>query len=329
MPRNAFAGKRALVAGGLGFIGSHIARRLLGLGAKVTVADALLPHLGGNRFNVQDIRGKTRVVLGDLRNEKTAARVVKGMDFVFNLVGQTSHIDSMKNPFSDLENNCRAQLYLLEACRLHSPETKIIFAGTRQIYGIPSYLPVDEEHPLNPTDVNGIHKVAAEEYHTLYHKVYGLRTCVLRLTNTYGPAMRVKDAKQMFLGLWIRRILSGEEVLVYGDGEQLRDLNYIDDVVDAFLLVAETAKADGRVFNLGDSSPVSLKELAALLVAVNRGGRIRHEPFPEDLKRIDIKNYYGDFRLIARTLGWKPRVDLSDGLKKTLQYYRRHKRHYW
>src|SRR3990172_4591900 len=318
-----FQGAKVLVTGGLGFIGSNLARRLLELGARVTLVDSLVPEYGGNRFNVEDIAESVHVNISDVRDAYSMQNHVREQDFLFNLAGQTSHLDSMQDPFTDLDINCRAQLSILEACRLHNPRVRIVFASTRQLYGRPERLPVDEQHPLRPVDVNGINKLAGELYHILYNNVYDLWACAVRLTNTYGPRMRVKDARQTFVGIWIRLLLEGKPFEVWGGG-QLRDFTYVDDCVEALLLAAARPEARGRVFNLGGCEVVSLKQLAQLLVELNGGGRFVEREFPADRQRIDIGDYYADDALIRSTLGWKPTVPLADGLLRTLAYYREH-----
>ncbi len=316
-----FSGKRVLITGGLGFIGSAIARRLAGV-AEITLVDSLIPEYGGNLANIRGIEERVRVNISDVRYPHSMRYLVQGIDVIFNMAGQTSHMDSMADPYTDLEINVRAQLSILEALRHHNPQARIVFASTRQIYGRPEYVPVDEQHPIRPVDVNGINKNAGEQYHLLYHQVYGIPACVLRLTNTYGPGMRIKDARQTFVGIWIRRILEGEPFEVWG-GEQLRDFNYVDDVVDAFLLAASRPEAVGEIFNLGSDEVVSLKELADLLIAANDGmGSYVVREFPADRKKIDIGSYYSDFSKIAKRLGWRPKVRLAEGLRRTLDYYR-------
>lgn len=320
-------GKKVLITGGVGFIGSHLARRLVGLGAEVTLVDSLIPEYGGNLHNLHDIAGAVRTNISDVRDPHSMRYLVQGVDLVFNLAGQTSHMDSMQDPFTDLDINSRAQLSILEAFRHNNPAARIVFASTRQLYGRPEYLPVDEKHPQRPVDVNGINKIAGESYHLLYHTVYGIPTCALRLTNTYGPGMRIKDARQTFVGVWIRRLLEGQPFEVWG-GKQLRDFNYVDDVVDAFLAAALDPAAWGRVFNLGSSEVVSLAELARLLVEVNGGGDYEVREFPAERKKIDIGDYYTDFSLIQKELRWAPRVGLREGLQRTLDYFRAHGEHY-
>lgn len=323
-----FSNRNVLITGGLGFIGSNLAIRLVELGANVTLIDSLIPEYGGCLFNVDAIKERVHVNISDVRDEHAMKYLVQGQDFLFNLAGQTSHIDSMNNPFPDLEINSRAQLFILEACRQYNAGVKIVFASTRQIYGKPQYLPVDEKHPLQPVDINGIHKLAGEGYHLIYHQVYGLRTVVLRLTNTYGARMRVKDARQTFLGIWIRRIIEKQPLLIYGDGKQLRDFNHVDDVVDAMLLCAASPQADGEIYNLGDEPPISLLDLAKLLIHIH-GGAYELVDFPPERKVIDIGDYYGDFSKIKKHLGWKPRLTLQAGLEMTLAYYSQNSRHYW
>jgi UDP-glucose 4-epimerase len=322
-----FAGKRVLITGGLGFIGSTLARRLIDLGASVVLVDSLIPEYGGNLFNIHGVDARVRVNISDVRDEHSMKYLVQDQDFLFNLAGQTSHLDSMQDPLTDLEINCRAQLSILETCRKHNPRIKIVFASTRQIYGKPDYLPVDEKHLLRPVDVNGINKMAGEWYHILYNNVYNIRSCALRLTNTYGPRMRVKDARQTFLGVWIRLLLEGKAFEVW-EGEQLRDFTYVDDAVEALLSAAAREEANGQVYNLGGDCTISLKALASLLVEVNGGGGFALRAFPEDRKRIDIGDYYADDQRIRKMLGWSPRVPLREGLVKTLAYYRAHLTHY-
>jgi UDP-glucose 4-epimerase len=324
-----FRGANVLITGGLGFIGANLAHRLADQGARVTLVDSLIPIYGGNLRNIAGIEDRVRVNIADVRDEYSMDYLVQGQDLLFNLAGQTSHLDSMSDPYTDLEINCRAQLSILEACRKHNPKLKLVYASTRQIYGKPDYLPVDERHLLHPVDVNGINKMAGEWYHILYNNVYGIRACALRLTNTYGPRMRVKDARQTFLGIWIKQLIDGQPIKVFGDGTQIRDFNYVDDVVDALLLAAADPAADGQIFNLGSDETINLRDLAALMVEINGAGSYQLVPFPPDRKAIDIGDYYADYRLIQGRLGWRPRVPLRDGLARTLAFYREEREFYW
>ncbi len=326
---SSFAGRRVLITGGLGFIGSSLAHELVQAGADVVLVDSLVPEYGGNPENIRGIEDRVRVNVSDVRDEHSLRRLVEGQEFLFNLAGQTSHLDSMTDPFTDLEINSRAQLAILEACRHHNPSIITVFASTRQIYGTPAYLPVDESHPIAPVDVNGINKTAGEWYHLLYGRVYGMRVAALRLTNTYGPRMRVCDARQTFLGWWFRLILEGRELTIYGDGSQRRDFTYVDDAVRAFLLAAVREEASGEVYNLGSPEVVSLRELAELLVDVNGSGSLELVPFPADRKAIDIGDYYADFAKIERDLGWSPAIELREGIERSLAYYRDRGAAYW
>jgi UDP-glucose 4-epimerase len=326
---NNFSGSRVLITGGIGFIGSNLARRLVAFGANVTLVDSLIPDYGGNLFNIEDIKDRVKVNICDVRDPFAMNYLLKGQDYLFNLAGQTSHLDSMNNPQIDLDINASAQLSILEACRKSNPDIKIVFASTRQLYGKPSYLPVDEKHPIRPVDVNGINKLAGEWYHLLYNNVYGIQACALRLTNTYGPGMRVKDARQTFLGIWVRQLLEGDTIKVFGDGKQLRDFNYVDDCVDALLMAATSDTANGKVYNLGSSEVINLTDLAQMMVSLGYGGSFELIPFPPERKAIDIGDYYSDFGLIKQELGWEPKVELRAGLQKTVDYYKTHGHQYW
>jgi len=317
-----FRDRHVLITGGLGFIGARVARRLVEAGARVLVVDSLIPGSGARLDHLAGVEDRLRLNIADLRDPHSVPHLVSGQDYLFNLAAQTGHMDAMIAPLVDLDINCRAQLGLLEACRQHNPNVKIVFASTRQVYGRVDYLPVDERHPARPVDINGIHKLAAERYHLLYHEVHGLQACVLRLTNTVGPGMRVKDARQNFLGAWIRALVEGQPFEVWG-GSQLRDITYVDDVVDALLLAAASPSANGATFNLGSGEPIRLAALADLLVRLNGSGRYVVRPYPAERKRIEIGDYYADFGLIRSTLGWAPRTPLADGLARTLAYYRR------
>lgn len=324
-----YRGRRVMVTGGLGFVGSNLAHRLVQLGADVLLVDALLPSQGGNPFNVADIEERVRVRIADLRDAPEMARLVPGSEVIFNLAGQVSHIDSMRDPLADLDANCRASLTLLEACRQHNPGAMVVYASTRQIYGRPDHLPVEERHPQRPTDVNGVDKLAGEWYHLVYHSAHGLRATLLRLTNTYGPRQLMLHNRQGFLPWFIRRALDGAEITLYGDGSQLRDLTYVDDAVEALLLAGASEAADGETFNLGGTEPIALRQIAALIVELAGSGSVRCIPWPPEKKAIDIGSFYADYSKIRRVLGWEPKVGLVEGLTRTIAYYRSHWQHYW
>ena len=324
---SSFAKARVVITGGLGFIGSSLAARLVALGSDVVLVDSLAPNYGGNLFNIAPVRERVRVEIVDIRDTAQIKPLLEGCDHLFNLAGQTSHLDSMHDPVTDLEINCLAQLTLLEACRAVCPRATIVFASTRQIYGRPNYLPVDEKHPLHPVDVNGVNKMAGEAYHILYHDVYGMKATALRLTNTYGPRMRIKDARQTFVGIWLRLALEGKAFEVWG-GAQKRDFTYVDDAVEAFLLAALHEETKGRVFNLGGETVVSLAELAELLIAANGGGRFVKHEFPAERRRIDIGDYYADDALFRGLTGWRHTVPLAEGLHRSLAYFRGNLAHY-
>ena len=319
-----YKGRRVLITGGLGFIGSNLAARLVALDADVLLVDSLGPDYGGNLFNIDAVQNDLRVNISDVRDTSSMQYLVQGREVIFNLAGQVSHIDSMRDPYTDLEINCRSQLSILEACRHFNPAVKVVFAGTRQVYGKPDSLPVTEEHLVRPIDVNGINKAAGENYHLVYNNVFGVRSCSLRLTNVYGPRQLVKHNRQGFIGWFIRLAVEDQEIQIYGDGSQLRDLVYVDDVVDAFLRAGASDACNGEVFNVGGNGPISLRDLAELLVEVAGTGRVTYVDWPDDRKSIDIGGFYADSTKFMRAVGWTGQVDLRDGLTRTVNFYREH-----
>ena len=313
-----------LVTGGLGFIGSNLARTLATLGADVLLVDSLIPDYGGNLFNVAGFESQLRVNIADVRQQSTMNYLVRDREVIFNLAGQVSHIDSMRDPATDLDINCRAQLTLLEACRRHNPQTKVVYAGTRQVYGKPAELPVDETHLVRPTDINGINKAAGEYYHLVYDSVFGVRACSLRLTNVYGPRQLIRHNRQGFIGWFIRLAVEGKEIQIYGDGSQLRDFVFVDDVVDAFLRAGATDAVNGDVFNVGGLEPISHRDLVELLIGTAGSGSVRYVEWPSEKKAIDIGSFYSDSTKFRNAVGWHPEINLREGLRRTVEYYRQH-----
>jgi len=322
--REFYRGRRVLVTGGLGFIGSNLAQQLVDLGADLHLVDAMIPEYGGNRFNIAGIGDRARVTIGDIRDEGTMNQLVRDRDVIFNLAGQVSHIDSMRDPYTDLDINCRAQLSMLEACRKFNPSVKVVFAGTRQVYGRPDRLPVDERQLVRPVDVNGVNKAAGEYYHLLYNNAFGVRACSLRLTNIYGPRQLIKHNRQGFIGWFIRLAIEDREIQVYGDGSQLRDFVFVDDTVDAFLRAGATEACDGEAFNVGGMTPISHRDLVELLIEVAGTGRVRYVPWPPEKKLIDIGSFYTDSSKFRQTTGWTATVPLREGFARTLAFYREH-----
>lgn len=298
-----YSGRTVLITGGLGFIGSNLARRLADLGARVTIIDSLIPDYGGNLFNIDGYADRLCVNIADVRDPYSMRALVKGQDILFNLAGQVSHMDSMTDPFTHLEINARSQLSILEACRHENPAIKVVYAGTRQQYGKPRYLPLDEDHIQAPTDVNGVNKLAGEWYHIVYHTAYGLRTTSLRLTNTYGPRQLIKHNRQGFIGWFLRLAIEGKTIQLYGDGRQLRDLTYVDDVVDAFLRAGADDSVNGSVLNLGGQAPISLLDLAQWIVQIAGRGSVELVAWPEARKKIDIGDVYSSYSRIHAALG--------------------------
>jgi len=323
-----YRGRSVMITGGLGFIGSNLARQLVDLGADVLLVDSLIPEYGGNIFNIDGIADRLRVNVADVRQQSTMNHLVRDRDVIFNLAGQVSHIDSMRDPYTDLEINCRSQLTVLEACRNYNPGVKVVFAGTRQVYGRPHSLPVDETHLVRPTDVNGINKAAGENYHIVYNDVFGVRACSLRLTNVYGPRQLIRHNRQGFIGWFIRLAIEDQPIQIYGDGTQMRDFVFVDDAADAFLRAGADDAVNGEVFNVGGDRPVSHKDLASLLVTIAGTGSVRYVDWPEEKKAIDIGSFYADSSKFAGRVGWKPTVALEEGLGRTIAFYREHFSHY-
>jgi UDP-glucose 4-epimerase len=323
-----YSGRRVMVTGGLGFIGSNLVRRLADAGADILIVDSLHPDYGGNRFNLAGIEDRVRVNVSDVRDQTSMDVLVQDREVIFNLAGQVSHIDSMRDPYTDLDINCRAQLSMLEACRKYSPQVRVIYAGTRQVYGRPDRLPVDESHLVRPADINGVNKAAGEYYHLLYNNVFGVRACSLRLTNVYGPRQLIRHNRQGFIGWFIRLAIEGATIQVFGDGSQLRDFVYVDDAATAFLQAGATDACDGGVFNVGGNEPISHRDLVTLLIDVAGSGAVRYVDWPPEKKRIDIGSFYSDSTKFRGAVGWTPHVGLRDGLARTIAFYRQHMNHY-
>jgi UDP-glucose 4-epimerase len=326
--RTFYRDRRVMITGGLGFIGSNLAHQLVALGADVLLVDSLIPDYGGNPFNIAGIADCVRISHVDVREREAIRELVRGQEVIFNLAGQVSHIDSMRDPYTDLEINCLSQLTLLEACRHVNRTVKVVFAGTRQIYGRPDSLPVSEAHLVRPTDVNGINKAAGEYYHLVYNNVFGVRACSLRLTNVYGPRQLIRHNRQGFIGWFIRLALEGKTIQIYGDGEQLRDFVHVDDAADAFLRAGATDDCNGGAFNIGGTQPISHRNLTDMLIAAAGSGRVEYVEWPSDKKSIDIGSFYADSSKFRQVTGWTPAISLSEGLAATLAFYRANYRHY-
>ena len=322
--REFYRDRPVLITGGLGFIGSNLARQLVELGARVLIVDSLIPDYGGNLFNIRGIEDRLRVNIADIRQQSTMNYLVRDQDVIFNLAGQVSHIDSMQEPYTDLEINCRSQLTVLEACRHNNSAVKVVFAGTRQVYGRADSLPVTEDHLVRPTDINGINKAAGEYYHLVYNNVFGVRACSLRLTNVYGPRQLLKHNRQGFVAWFIRLALEDREIQIFGDGTQLRDFVYVDDAVEAFLRAGADDASNGEVFNVGGMEPITHGDLVELMIRTAGSGRFRCVAWPPDKKAIDIGDFYADSSKIRGALGWQPVTPLAEGLRRTFDFYRAH-----
>lgn len=318
-----FRNKRVLVTGGLGFIGSNLALNLLREGARVTVVDAMVEGCGANPHNLDEAAGAIRFIGADIGDTEAMAEALPGQQFIFNLAGEISHTNSVRYPERDLDLNARSHLRFLESCRRWAPGARILYASSRQVYGTPQYLPVDERHPVHPSDFNGVHKFAAETYHRLFSNIHGLETVSLRLTNVYGPRQALHLPWQGFIATFVARVLRGQTLRVFGDGTQLRDMLYVDDAVEAFLRAAFEPLPGGSrwaVCNVGGPRPLPLSEIARTAA----GADVMHVPFPETSRLIDIGSYYADDSLLRSWTGWAPRVEFAEGIARTLAFYRDH-----
>ncbi len=313
-----WAGRKVLVTGGAGFLGSNLCHALAERGARVTALDGFLYGGGANPANLEG--AAVELVRADMR-EIDLRPLCEGTAAIFNLAAQTSHMGGQQDPLADIAVNAVAQVRLIQAAREAAPEAVVVHASTRQFYGRPQRLPVDEDHPVAPPDANGVSKFAGEQYWMIEHRVQGRPVVSLRLTNCYGPRLRIRDARQTFLGIWLRCVLEGRPFEVWG-GEQLRDLTYVDDVTAAFLAAAEQEACHGRIFNIGGAPPASLRDIAALLVKLS-GGTARYtvRDFPADRARIDIGSYHADDRAFRAAAGWAPAVGLEEGIARSLAWY--------
>jgi UDP-glucose 4-epimerase len=323
---NFFKNKRSLITGGAGFIGSNLAIRLAELGAQVSVVDNFASLCGGNSFNLDSVKEKIYLIREDIF--AADAFLAEGsFDYIFNLAGNISHLESMVHPLQDLAMNVTGQLNLLQSIHKFSPKAKIIYASTRQVYGKPRYLPVDEKHPIDPPDINGIHKFCAEEYHRIFHQVYGMKTVVLRLSNTYGPRQLIRHNRQGVTGAFLGNALRGEPLRLFGGGKQKRDFCHVDDIVEAFLLAASSNSCEGRIFNLAGEA-ASLEEFAQLLVKLDSGSQCVPVEFPSDRKAVDIGEFFATAQLFREVTDWAPKISLASGIEQTLEYYRKNLEHY-
>jgi len=312
-----------LIIGGMGFIGSNLAAKTAKLGANVTLYDILLPNGGANPANIEDFREEVKVVEGDVRDEELLKKHLAEQHIVFNCAGHVSHINSMKKPLLDLELNCEANLLLLEALRRYNDQAKVVYTGTRSQVGKMVYSPFDENHPEFPRDIYSAHKSAAEKYHLIYHHAYGTWTTSLRISNTYGPRAPVRSPEFAVINYFIRLAVQDDVIKVYEPGTQTRDYIFVDDVVDAMILASQSEKANGEAFNVGSGGVTKLVDAARLITEVAGTGRVELIPWPKDRARMEVGDVIMNMKKIQDTLGWRAITELKDGLKNTVDFYRR------
>jgi UDP-glucose 4-epimerase len=324
-----FSGKKVLITGGLGFIGSNLSIRLVNLGADVTLVDNMMPRQGGNLFNVSEIAGRVHINFSDVRNGLSMDYLVKEQDYIFHLAGQVNHVESVRNPIQDLDINCRGTLVLLESCRKFNRGARIIFAGTRGEYGKSVKLPVAEDHPTNPKGIYAVTNLTAEKMVLVYRDIHGIEGTCLRITNTYGQRHQMQHDEFGVVNWFIRKAIDGEMIPVFGDGRIIRDFLHVDDLVRCLLKVASSDMAYGDVFNVGTGIPTSFLDLAKVIVEVAKTGSYAFTEFTQERKEVEPGDYYTDISKIKGMLGWEPQVTLREGLESTIQFYRKYKVHYW
>lgn len=321
--------KNVLITGGLGFVGSNLAIRLVEEGARVTLVDSMLPLYGGNLFNIQPVRDRVVVNFSDIRDRNSMNYLVRDKDYIFHLAGQVSHVDSITDPFNDVEINVTGTLVVLEACRRFNPVARVIFSGTRGQYGPSVKLPVDENAPLNPMGTYAITNLAAEKLVLMYHDVHHVKGTCLRITNTYGPRHQMRHNRYGVLNWFLRLALDDETIPAFGDGRILRDFVFIDDLVDALLQTGATDAAYGDVFNIGSGGAISFIDLIGKIIELTGSGHSQFAPFTEERKALEPGDYWADITKIQKKIGWSPKVGLDDGLRRTIEYYRQNRDHYW
>jgi len=327
-PQDHFRGKKLLVLGGLGFVGSNVIARLEGLNAAITVLDSLDPRYGGNPANVAPFKSTLRVVRGDIRDEALMKELVVGQDFIVNLTGQISYIDSGKIPFEDLDVNCRGPLVVLEACRKYNADAKVLFSSSRMVLGKILKNPVTEEHPTNPLTLYGIHKLTTEKYHLFYHRDYGIRTVVLRLTNPYGERQQIKHSKYSLPGWFMRCAMEGKEITIFGDGSQRRDYLYATDLADAILAALASDQTTGEVLNCGHGQSRTFREMVKAVVKAVGSGKITHTPWPKDYEQIETGDLTIDTGKLKAATGWSACVGLEEGVARMVAFYKKHAKAY-
>lgn len=327
--KNLFKSKKVLITGGLGFVGSNLSIKLAGLGADVLIVDNMLPRQGGNLFNIEPVKDKVKVNISDIRNPTSMNHLVKGMDYIFHIAGQVNHVDSVKEPLNDLSINVEGTLVLMEALRMNNPDAKVIFTGTRGEYGSSLTLPVSEDHAINPIGIYAITNFAAERIVLTYNNLHHIKSLCLRITNTFGPRHQMAHDEYGVFNWFIRKAMDNEVIPIFGDGRILRDYLYIDDLTDSLVNIALNDNAYGEVYNVGSGVPLSFVELAKMIIDITGTGKVDYTEFTTERKALEPGDYYADITKIKKTIDWSPKITLEDGIKRTIEFYRKYKEHYW
>lgn len=326
---NDLKNKKVLITGGMGFVGSNLCIKLAELEAEVLIVDNMLPRQGGNLFNIEPVKDIVKVNISDIRNPTSMNHLVKGMDYIYHIAGQVNHVDSVKDPLNDLSINVEGTLVLMEALRKNNPGAKVIFTGTRGEYGSSLSLPVAENHAINPIGIYAITNFAAERIVLTYHNLHHIKSLCLRITNTFGPRHQMAHDEYGVFNWFIRKAMDNEVIPIFGDGRILRDYLYIDDLVDSLISIALCDSAYGDVYNVGSGVPLSFIDLAKKIIDISGTGKIDHTEFTTERKALEPGDYYADITKIKNTIQWTPKVQINEGIKKTIEFYKENKKHYW
>lgn len=328
-PLTSLSGKRVLITGGLGMIGSTLAQRLVPLGAKVTLVDSCIEPYGANPFNIANIRSQVELNITDIRDKEAMKWLVRSQDIIFNLAAQVSHNDSIENPFLDADINYLGHLNVAENIRRFNPHAIVVFSGSRLQFGRIEYNPVDEAHPLNPRTPYALNKTAAEKMYEYYHEMYGISCILFRIANPYGPRAQMKHSKYCMINWFLRQAMEGKTISIFGDGDQVRDYIYIDDLADALLSAAVTPRCQGEIYNVGSGIGTRFKEMVDTIIAVVGNGKAECVDWPKNYINVETGDYITNITKLTEATGWTPSTDLRTGIQRTFDYYRGHRSYYW
>jgi len=325
---NYYRNKIIVITGGLGFLGSSLAQKLVNYQAKIIIIDNLNPLYGGNYFNLNGIQNKVKIIIDDIRNEKVLIPIIKQCDMLYHFAAQVSYIDSLSMPYEDLELNARSTLQILEICRKYNSEAKIIFSSSRMVLGKIESDHISENSPTNPLSLYGIHKLTSEKYLIMYYKDFGIPFIIFRITNPYGPRQQIKHCKYSLVGWIIKQAMEGKTIKIFGDGKQLRDYIYIDDIVEAIYRCSTNDKATGEIINVASGKSTEFQMMVKEVVNIVKNGNYEFVPWPDNYEKIETGDVIADISKLLSLANWKPKYNLKEGILKTYEYYKKYLMHY-